>query len=208
MDIKKIIEEDNKVTANNETIKKMQQNIINGYENSISLEESLSNKLAIDRSYRDEVHQFFRENNFQKSDTNHNGNIVAESNPTTYYRCQNTWATVLFSKYSETEDKIQITFPLSGIYNNLSYKLENDAMKILEFPNGFRLNNETLYIGNYKKIISNCDSIDELSNLDKQIKDRIEYLQLNINKDINTNSLYELQNGNQFTTFAEAFGAL
>lgn len=206
MDIKQIIKNDNQRVANNEAIKKMQNDLIKAYEKDLEVWEELTNKLRIKKDYRNEVHEFFLENGFVKSDTDNEGRVFI-SDSTTYYKNQNTWVIVTFNEYSETEDIIQVRFPADGKLCSFSYILNDDARETLELIGGFTLDRELIYKGNYKEVISKCDSIEELSKLDKNLKDHTQYLENNINKDINTDGVYQLENKKQFKTFKEVFEA-
>lgn len=206
MDIKQIIKNDNQRVANNEAIKKMQNDLIKAYEKDLEVWEELTNKLRIKKDYRNEVHEFFLENGFVKSDTDNEGRIFI-SDSTTHYKNQNTWIIVTFNDYSETEDIIQLRFPADGKLYSFSYILNDDARETLELIGGFTLDRELIYKGNYKEVISKCDSIEELSKLDKNLKDHTQYLENNINKDINTDGVYQLENKKQFKTFKEVFEA-
>lgn len=207
MDLDKIIEADNQKMARVEAVRKMQRNVIKEFEKVIELGQALTNKLAINHSYREEVQKFFLDKGFVKSDTNHEGRINM-SNLTTYYKNQNTWITISFSEYSENENIIDIVLPLNNQGKRLIYKLNDEAMNTLILRQGFILNNEHVYLGSYEEVISGCDSIEELTNLDNQLKEHIQYLQENLNKDINTDGVYQLPNKKQFKTFKEAFEAL
>ncbi|MGU8391367.1 hypothetical protein WHY35_15495 (plasmid) [Clostridium perfringens] len=206
MDIKQIIKNDNQRVANNEAIKKMQNDLIKAYEKDLEVWEELTNKLRIKKDYRNEVHEFFLENGFVKSDTDNEGRVFI-SDSTTYYKNQNTWVIVTFNEYSETEDIIQVRFPADGKLCSFSYILNDDSREKLELIGGFTLDRELIYKGNYKEVISKCDSIEELSKLDKNLKDHTQYLENNINKDINTDGVYQLENKKQFKTFKEVFEA-
>lgn len=207
MDLSKIIESDNKKVANDEVVRKMKRNVIKDFEKDSELWEELTHKLAISNSYRNEVQNFLLDEGFVKSDKDHEGRINM-SNLTTYYKNENTWITISVSEYSETEHIIDVIIPLHNQGKRLVYKLNDEAMKIIILRKGFALNNDLVHLGNYKEVILGCDSIDELTNLDSQLKEHIQYLQENICKDINTEGVYELSNKEQFKTFKEAFEAL
>lgn len=206
MDIKQIIKNDNQRVANNEAIKKMQNDLIKAYEKDLEVWEELTNKLRIKKDYRNEVHKFFLDSGFVKSDKDPEGRIFI-SDSTTHYKNQNTWVIVTFNEYSETEDIIQVRFPSDGKLCSFSYILNDDARETLELKGGFTLNKQPIYKENYKEAISNCDSVEELSKLDKNLKDHTQYLENNINKDINTDGVYQLENKKQFKTFKEVFEA-
>ena len=207
MDLNKIIEADNQKVASDEALRKMQRNVIKEFEQDSKLWEDLTQKLAINHSYREEVQRFFLDKGFVKSDKDHEGRINM-SNLTTYYKNQNTWITISFSEYSDTENIIDIILPLNNQGKRLVYKLNDEAMDTITLRKGFMLNNEIVHLGNYKELVSNCNSIEELTKLDTQLKEHIQHLQENLNKDINTDGVYQLPNKEQFKTFKEAFDAL
>lgn len=207
MDLNKIIEADNQKVASDEAVRKMQRNVIKEFEQDSKLWEDLTQKLAINHSYREEVQRFLLDKGFVKSDKDHEGRINM-SNLTTYYKNQNTWITISFSEYSDTENIIDIILPLNNQGKRLVYKLNDEAMDTITLRKGFMLNNEIVHLGNYKELVSNCNSIEELTNLDNQLKEHIQHLQENLNKDINTDGVYQLPNKKQFKTFKEAFEAL
>lgn len=207
MDLNKIVEADNQKIASIETMKKMQCNVINKFKNDSELWEELTHKLAINHSYRDEVHKFFLDSGFVKSDTDHEGRTNT-SNLTTYYKNQNTWLIISFSEYSESEHIIDVILPLSKQGGRLVYKLNDKALNTITLRKGFMLNNELIHLGNYTEVISACNSIEELTNLDNQLNEHIQYLQDNLKKDINTDGVYQFQNNHQFKTFKEAFDVL
>lgn len=207
MDLNKIIEADNQKVARDEALRKMQNNLIKAYEKDLEVWEELTNKLRIKKDYRNEVHKFFLDSGFVKSDTDNEGRIFI-SDSTTYYKNQNTWVIVTFSEYSETEDIIQLRFPADMKLYSFRYILNDDAREKIELIGGFTLDRELIYRGNYKEVISKCDSVEELSKLDKNLKEHTQYLENNINKDINTDGVYQLENKEQFKTFKEVFEAL
>lgn len=206
MDIKKIVEQDNQKETDLASLVKKQSKVIEAYENDIELGVKFSNKLAINKSYRDEVHQFFIDNGFEKSNTNHEGHTIM-STTTNYYKCQNTWMAISFSEYSETEDTIQVIRPVENEYHSLVYTLDNSIKNMMNFK-GFILNNELIHIGNYKEIIKQCNSIEDLIELENLINKNIEDTKAKLNKDIEVVYKYQLRDGQQFATFKEAFSAL
>lgn len=207
MDINKLIEEDNKKISSEEAIKKAQRNLIDRFEEDTKLWGDLAEKLEINETYRSEVNNFFIDNGFVKSDTDNKGRVFM-SGLTTHYKKENTWITVSFNTIDLNEAVIQIILPSNGNSYGLSYKLNDDAMKKLEFEGVFKLNNDFVFGHNYKEIIRNCNSLEALYDLDNQLKEHIQFLKDNLNKNIDNSCVYELQNKKQFKTFKEAFEAL
>ena len=207
MDLDDIIKKDNKIAEEEESIKKMQNNMIKEYEQLIELSNSLTNKVAINKSYRDEVQNYFIKNGFTKSSTNNEGRTVISDN-ITYYKCENSWIAICFNEYSDTEELIDIIIGNQGKQYRLSYKLDNNSDKMLVWKVSTKLNDEHVLASNYKDCILNCNSIIELSKLEEQIKENKANIKVNIANVEKAYYVYELQNKKQFSTFEEAFKAL
>lgn len=207
MNLKEMIEQDNKKASESEHIKNIQKGLIENYEKNINLGKSILDKLTINKSYRDEVHQLFLDNGLQKSDTDHEGNNFISSS-TTYYKYENTCIAVSFAERSETEDIIEIIRPVEKSRSALIYKLDDNLEKILYSKFIPKLNNEFIGADNYKEKIIKCNSIEELTKLDNQIKEDNKQKESNLSKNINFVGVYQLQDDRQFKSFAEAFESL
>lgn len=207
MDFKAIIQEDKEKIQ-------LQNKIIKDYKKLLNINLKLSDKFLIDDSFKDEVLNYFISNGFEKSETDHEGKNFS-STCTTYFKYsdddmkgQYIYISVTFGDLSDYEKSISIIRHSTGSHYAFVYTLEKNENDLLCFKVNTTLNGDPILLDNYEKKISECNSIKELSNLERQIKENIEDFETKLSEDFKVSSVYKLRSGSKFDTFEEALSAL
>lgn len=212
MKLKDALKADKAQLQDKEAIIQLQNRIIKDYKKYLELSNQLSDKLfTMSDSFKDEVYNYFENNDCVRSSKDHNGNIFM-SPITTYYKMldsDNTVDTpdisVTFGKNNDYEKTIQIIRHSSGKSNLLTYTFEDSFEKIMTVKVTPILNNDWILINNFESKISECDSTEELRKFQNKLKENIEDLQSKLSTDIALVGVYKIEDDRQFNTFEKAF---
>ena len=174
------------------------------FEELMELGESQSKEVEIKKACRDEVKEYFKANGFEESDRDEHGRLIGFSS-IIHFKSGNSWINVWFTEISSTEE-IYISRPIYNEDYLMKYIVDNKNLFVWKVNP--KINNEPIHSSNYKESIWKCDSIEELSEFEGQIKENIEYMKGNIENIKKVKYIYQLIDGRQFTTFEEAFNNL
>ncbi len=210
MDLEEIVKEDNEKIEKEISINDLKKDLKDRFGSKLVVDQNLINKFKINKSYRDEIHKYFTKNNFNKTNTDNNGEYIVDDPDLICYKRENTYIKILFNVNGELEEEIQIKILQKDVLKSLFYKVNDDVMDLLnENKNkNITLKGMPLLYDNYKNVIDNCNTLEDLKQLEYELEEDIKLTLEKGSRDINSDYIYELKNHEQFATFESAFKEL